>query len=196
MAKVFIRTIAVTALIGALLFQVRIAEAKGPPEKVIITGPGLMTPIEITEASQLQVFSIYGFENIDRRIPEPKDPGQGYVITRYVKDGANLIEWDRLVYYPQPTGKPGYVFYEGLRQPGMSSEFDGYWYPASQTGDAAMRRILLTAGSAGASQAGQPGAESRSPFIVMLAAVLLMLIVLSMAGMILVRRQARHSQSG
>lgn len=138
MTEKFLKITLCAVLIQAFLIPVGIAVAKGPPDKVIITGPGLVEPIEITEVGQLQEFSIYDFENINVRVPEPKDPGQGYVIIRY--------SYDWLVYYPQPVGERGYILYKGLLSPDMSSEFDGYWYRASERGDMAMRRLLSDAG--------------------------------------------------
>ena len=116
--------------------------AKGPPDTVVITGPGLTSPIVITNPSLLRGFGFYSFEDVNRRIAEPKDPGPGYVITRYLEQGSDLTARDRAIYHLRPSGEPGLVFYEGLIDENMWSEFDGYWYHASEAGDATIRSIL------------------------------------------------------
>ena len=134
------------ALILALL-TTGVVVAKGGPSKVTISGPGLVGAVEVTDPKLLEAFAFERFENISRRIAAPADPGVGYVVTRYVRDGrypqdaAKLIAWDRAIYYPGSAGEVGVVFLEGLIGPN-SNEFDGYWYRATGVGDAAMHQIL------------------------------------------------------
>src|SRR5262245_23907391 len=80
--------------------------AKGPPSKVTLTGPSLIGEVQITDPDQLTAFSFFQFENIGRKIyPSPSPTGEGYVVTRYVQDGAKLIPWDRVIYYPGSNGE-------------------------------------------------------------------------------------------
>lgn len=137
-AKVM-RTIIVVLVLS--LLTTGMVLAKGAPSKVTISGPGLPGEVEITDPKLLQAFSFFQFENIEQRIETPSEPGEGYVVTRYVENGAKLIPWDRAIYYPRRTDELGVVFLEGLIGP-SSSQFDGYWYRASQEGDTAMRQIL------------------------------------------------------
>jgi hypothetical protein len=135
------------ALFAALLFPFAPALAKGPPDKVVITGPGLKAPVEIEDREVLETFSFFQFENSERPIEPPEHPGYGYVVTRFVAESqGEYTAWDRLIYLPNPGGSGGVVFYEGLLGEGMSSEFDGGWYLASAAGDAAMREILTREG--------------------------------------------------
>ena len=123
------------------LFLPGVIQAKGPPSKVTITGPGLVEEVEITDPDQLMAFSFFQFENIGRKIEPPATTGEGYVVTRHVQDGTKLTPWDRVIYYPGSNGELGIVFLEGLIGE-SSSEFDGYWYWASRDGDMAMQKIL------------------------------------------------------
>src|SRR5262245_11962277 len=99
---------ALTALLASLVLTAA-AWAKGPPSKVIIAGPGLAGEVEITDPETLQAFSFFQFENIYRKVDAPPDPGEGYVVTRYIENGLTLIPWDRVIYYPEihvgPDGK-------------------------------------------------------------------------------------------
>jgi hypothetical protein len=145
MAGKMTRASAVLLILG--LLTTGVVSAKGGPSKVTISGPGLVDVVEVTDPKLLQAFEFYRFENISRRIEAPADPGEGYVITRYVRDGrypqdeAKLIAWDRAIYYPGSAGEVGVVFLEGLIGPN-SNEFDGYWYRATGVGDTAMQQIL------------------------------------------------------
>ncbi len=134
-------------LLAALVIPYAPALAKGPPDKVVITGPGLKDPVEIEDPEALQAFSFFQFEDTERPIEPPAHPGYGYVITRYVAEPeGEYTAWDRLIYLPNSGGRGGVVLYEGLLGEGMSSESDGGWYLASEAGDAAMREILMREG--------------------------------------------------
>ncbi len=117
------------------------AWAKGPPDRVEISGPGSDNPIVITDPDLLQTFSVYGFENIRSSVDNMKFLGQGYVLTRYVKRGVELIAWDELVYYPRPFGLRGYVYYSGQLE-SRSTPYDEKRYLVSTEGDVAMHGIL------------------------------------------------------
>ena len=143
MNKQLFRFLFCASLLWIVCFPILTAEAKGSPARVIITGAGMETPLEITDPAILQDFGIYGFEVVSQRLEASANPGEGYQITRFILDKGKYLEWDRLVYYPQPSGQTGLVFYEGMRQPAMSSEFDGYWYAVSPEGEKAMRRVLF-----------------------------------------------------
>jgi hypothetical protein len=145
-----IRKIVGGLILAALaLIPLGVALAKGPPDKVTITGPGIDKPIEIVDSNLLNAFSFYQFNDLTRRIAEPDvEPGEGYHITRYVKDSLDenkLITWDRLTFYFDPAGGPGYVFFDGLDPSIGSTEGQGEWYLASEQGGAAMRQILAEA---------------------------------------------------
>lgn len=129
------------------IMGVSTALAKGPPAKVTIEGPGIKSPLEFTDPELLQAFSLFQFEDIEHPIPEPKDTGPGFVITRHVEVSASLTPWDRLIYYPGSGKAKAIVFLEGIIGPD-ASEFDGHWYAVSRDGNAAMKKILQGAGIA------------------------------------------------
>lgn len=161
--------------------------AKGPPDKVVITGPGLTSPIIITNPSLLSGFGFYSFEDVNHRIAEPKDPGPGYVITRYLAHGTELTPRDRAIYHLRPSGEPGLVFHEGLIDENMWSEFDGYWYHASEAGDATIRSILNEHGIVYGIDTSSPAARSR-PFEAGVLAASLMVLVIVVGALVVVRR--------
>ncbi len=126
----------------ALPIVIKTAWAKGPPDRVEISGPGLDHPIVITDPDFLQAFSVYVFENIHSTVDDLKFLDQGYVLTRYVERDSELIAWDELVYYPRPFGLKGYVYYSGQLE-SRGTPYDEKWYLVSTEGDVAMHRILV-----------------------------------------------------
>ena len=127
-------------VIGMLLVPTRLAIAKGTFAKIVVSGGQLKTDIEITDPPLLGYFDLSDFPNA--RTPEPQITGESYIVTRYEQDNGRFIAWDRLHYYPNSTGSGGYILYDGLIN--GYSEYDGQWYTASPSGDAALRRMLAT----------------------------------------------------
>jgi len=155
-------TTAKRTLIGALVLiaalvlkgcpsSVGVASAKGPPDKVTITGPGIKGELEITDLNTLNAFAIYQFNDLERRIEKPHVSSAGYKITRWTqaqrRGKMTLIPWDYLTYYPDPAGGPGYLFYDGLDPSIGSTEGQGEWFLASEDGGAAMKRIIENPGA-------------------------------------------------
>lgn len=150
------RTLFAGLVLAALLIPVQVTLAKGPPSKITISGPGIEGEIEITDPEMLEPFSFYQFNDLERRTDAPADPGTGYTITRYIldNDGAELIAWDTLTYYPR-EGELGLIYFDGLNPEFGATGGQGMWYLATPEGDAAMRDILAGAspGSAAPSAA-------------------------------------------
>jgi hypothetical protein len=135
----------VRALLLALLALIPLhaALAKGPPDKITITGPGIAEPIKVTHSNRLYAFSFYQFNDLTRRIESPDiSLSDGYHITRYIEDKGRLIVWDRLTYYLDPAGGPGFIFFDGLDPSIGSTEGQGEWFLSTEEGGAAMRQIL------------------------------------------------------
>lgn len=126
-----------------LLLMASPAYAKGPPDKVVISGPGLDGSVAITDVSALQYLGLGALEDFGQRIdPQPQRRG-GYQIDRLVRQGASYWTFDQLMYYPPAPGERGVIFYAGLRAVGSgSSEYDGQWFYATAAGDTSMTRIL------------------------------------------------------
>jgi hypothetical protein len=177
-------------LIAALmLIPLSVARAKGPPEQVTISGPGINGEITITGSDVLNAFSFYQFNDLNRILDAPPQiEGEGYHITRWLtqqKQGTRqLLPWDTLTYYPDPAGGPGYVYFDGLDPSIGSTQGQGEWYVASEAGGAAMTAII--ANHAAAQRASSKGVPTALPV-----AALIMLLIAS-AAVIAIR--ARRDQ--
>jgi len=124
--------------------------AKGAPDKITITGSDLPNGLEITDLEMLEPFAMDKFINFSIPIEEPKGLGTGYEITRYYQiDRIGPKAIDRFVYYPNPPGDGGYVFYEGIIDKMFiygGSPHDGKWFQATEEGGRAIRQILADYG--------------------------------------------------
>lgn len=138
---------ALALLLAALL--VPAALAKGPPDKLTISGPGLDGEVEVTDRELLAEIGFGALEDFNENqrsgIAEPS-VGEGYTLVRALRNPNGTYQpWDQAHYYPNPGGR-GYIFYDGLVGPN-TSEFDGKWYHARPEGEAAMQRLLQTLGA-------------------------------------------------
>lgn len=104
--------------------------------KVIITGPGLLREIEVTDPKWLQALSPGDLEDFQSESPSPYKLStvfEVYELARYFDNGVGgLALVDRVVYYLDPAGGRGYVFSWGE------------WYYATPKADAVMQEIIAT----------------------------------------------------
>src|SRR5215207_5582545 len=133
-----------TALVIMGLVLVQMALAKGPPQKVTISGGDLAEEIEIVddEATLTALGTMYLEEYETRSREEPEGiSGDGYLITRYFADSMadedEFFPFDQVRFYAHPDGySAGYIQYIGIVN--GSSEYDGLWFRASREGQAAL----------------------------------------------------------
>ncbi len=141
-------------LIAALLLAAPISWAKGPPQKVTITGGDLPHDVEITDdAAVLDALQMLVLEDYDTRSPyEPLDiaaygdsSGEGYLITRYYVNSLNgqYVAFDELRYYPARDSGQGYLRYVGIVN--GRSEYDGEWFRPSANGEATLQWLIAQA---------------------------------------------------
>lgn len=126
-----------------VLLWVSPAFAKGPPQKLAISGPGLPA-VEATDQPLLNRLAIAQLEDFFKGPINPPSVGAGYEITRYYRNETMFTPFDTLHYYPGANGGPGYIFYDGLTPFGGWSEYDGRWYRTQPDGEAALQQIIAT----------------------------------------------------
>lgn len=135
-------------LLLSALFLTQSAYAKGTFTRVTISGPGLGHDIEISDPELLN--NITSLCACSKKLSDPPKlthteiTETGYVITRGQDVNDEFLAWDMLLYVPSQTDDGGYVYYLGIVYGDSWSEYDGYWFEASLSGDAAMRHIIRT----------------------------------------------------
>jgi hypothetical protein len=145
-----------------LLPSASAAFAKGPAEKISISGPGLAAPVEITDPELLQPFSPWSDAFFDQQrgvLAEPPNSGNVYQV---------LIFADSRVFYAfnYIPGSPGIIYLPGkgdewyetnvstiLRSGGP----EGHWLYASREWDDLIGGLLVNQGMAEISYTGTSG---------------------------------------
>ncbi|MBI5960649.1 MAG: hypothetical protein HY866_18060 [Chloroflexi bacterium] len=132
-------------LIVLLAVLVPPAAAKGPPDRIVITGPGIAGELVIEDRPTLDALSM-GMEDFLSVIPQeiPANLGPGYTIKRLFKDGLHYTPFDTAVYHPDLSGEGGRVLFVGIYN--GWTEYDGIWYAAQPEGDRVIRQILADHG--------------------------------------------------
>jgi len=153
------------AVVGAVLFLYAPAvDAKGSPDKIIVTRGGLVRPVEITERETLQGFDPWMGRFIDwskgpvgSPIAGSSDQAQIYEVFFYMKWKGRHSRFDRgnlkliysFRYCPGRVGEAGLIYL-----PGKDDKYhvnsgtiwregdDGKWHQASAAWDALMKRAL------------------------------------------------------
>ncbi len=109
-----------------------LAQAKGAPRVVTITGPGVRSPL-VVRGEAARWLGLGGFEDLQGGyLNAPRHLGPAVDLNR---DG-----WDHARYYTACAPRRGYVHYIGLYN--GSSEYDGRWFHVSAMGEQSLRRIL------------------------------------------------------
>ena len=131
------------ALVAGLLSLLTVmpAAAKGQALMIRIAGPGLDGNRSYRDEELLSHLSTALLEDFSQPIDAPQTVGAGYVITRYFDD-ANYVPWDQVIYYPDPAGGPGHVFYVGIFN--GWSENDGHWFAVRPESEVVLRDLLLS----------------------------------------------------
>lgn len=121
------------ALLVTLMISIP-AFAKGNFAFISIAGPNLTETVRSTDPALTTDF--LAFFDFSDRVDVPKEPGPGYLVTRYYIDGSHETPFDQLHYYPAA----GLVYYDGIVNGG--SEYDGKWYTARPEIRAAFEKAL------------------------------------------------------
>ena len=137
------------ALLAALVLT-QAALAKGPPQKVTVSGGDLPHEIEITgDEALLNALAMMSLEDYQTLTPDAPETisGDGYLITRFYEvSSGRYVAFDAVRYYPNPDGGKGYLNYVGIVN--GWSEYDGKWFRPSASGEAALQALIGSAGAA------------------------------------------------
>ena len=179
-----------------------VADAKSPPTKVMLTGPGLPQPVAITDRASIEQFNPWGRQFIDWQRGLAADPPQlseAYVVSIYVDDGASpaytvcyatRADGTGLLYFPGP-GDAHYRANIGTIMGASSSDRwnpEGKWQFATRQADDALRgAIARQAGSLPA----PTGAPATSP-AVWGPACLALIVAVAIITRVMLRRTTRR----
>ncbi len=115
-----------------------------PPDKLLLSGPGLAGEVEIVGPEKLIGLSPEAFMDFTTSPDPAAKAAPGYEMVRYYKSRDGQYEaFDRLRYHPNPQGDRGAVYYIKALGYGPGHN-EGRWFAASPIGDAAMECLLDT----------------------------------------------------
>ena len=105
-----------------LAFAIQPALAKGPVAQIVISGPGLVKAVTVNDHRFLEALGLGMLEDFSEEpLATPPAVGAGYELVRYVRNASGtLTAFDRLTYYPNPSGAQAYIFYNGIEANGWS----------------------------------------------------------------------------
>jgi len=138
-----VRTIALLAVaLAGLSLSGTSAVAKGPMDKITVTGGELARSIEITQGDALGEFNPWAGRFLGERVDRAPDVGNAATVTLYLKDEAGNYEpLYSFEYYREASG--GYIYVPGpgdaayeLNRTTIITQGDGKWFKASAGWDA------------------------------------------------------------
>ncbi len=125
--------------LAAFLPMERVA-AKGSPDRIVIVGPDWFGEIEVTDPEALQALGPSVFEEFDSPAESMDSLQRGYLLTRgFIHDDV-FHPWDRVIYFADPSGGRGLVYYLEIVD-GFGPN-DGKWYYVSEQGESAIQEIF------------------------------------------------------
>jgi hypothetical protein len=128
--------------------------AKGPVDKITIEGPGLASPIEITDSEILSRFDPWGGQFIGTGGPlagPPPNVKEPYLVKFYLEDQqGNLTLRYMFYYYFNPAETTGYIYLPGPGEPYyqintgtiIRGKSDGQWHKAIPGWDNVMTDVV------------------------------------------------------
>jgi hypothetical protein len=126
-------------LVLVMLFMTIPVTAKGPADRIIVTGPTIDGELILTRPETLYLLSFAMLEDLSvGPVDEPVNPGEiFYELERQFQANENDYQtFDRARFYPDS----GYVFYMGMEN--GSSEYDNKWFRTRPDGRDAMTTML------------------------------------------------------
>lgn len=133
-----------------LVSSMSTALAKGPADKITISGPGLSEPIEITDARILEKFSPWGEAFFDERqgfLAESPVVDASYQVQFFMRDQGGELRLSYIFEYA--PGDPGYIHLPGkgdkdyeINKGTIMRREDGGWLYASEGWYDLMRNLL------------------------------------------------------
>lgn len=141
----------------ALLATPGSAPAKAATVKLIISGPDLPAPLEVTDEQILNLSNVWVGQFLDGSRGSPEKSPEGlkpYELTFYVKLRDEDVRMMYVAYYyPDPSAKLGYIYLPGIHEPWyylnvrsiLRAGQDGRWNYASPAWEALIKPVIANA---------------------------------------------------
>ena len=136
------------------------ASAKSPTVKIMISGGGLTSAIEVTDPRILDISNVWSGQFLDRSRGTAKEPPRGlqrYEVSFYIKITNNEVRKKYVLYYYLNTAtEPSYIYLPGKGETWYSlnvgailrDEQDGKWNYASSAWEDLIKPMITGAEAA------------------------------------------------
>jgi hypothetical protein len=114
--------------------------ATGPVDFLEIDVPNTTGRVWIHDKALVAPLAPGLFEDFSRVVTPPRNLSSGIEIARWLRDDQYGVPYDRVLYFADPGGGLGYVYYVGVVGGFVLEE--GQWYRVSETGEQALWAIL------------------------------------------------------
>lgn len=117
-----------------------------PPDKVLISGPGIEAQVEVKDRQELEIFRLGKLEDLQGPSPKPAQVSGGYKIVRFFYGGE--FDFARLTYYPNPdSGRGLFYFEDGPMLQGDHTPYDRTWLYANPDAEKQLGALLKQLGA-------------------------------------------------
>ena len=136
-----------------------------PPDRVWISGPGLIGQVEVTDRDARLLFRLGQLEDLHSSA-SGQPQGEAYHILRKFYDGT--FDFARLAYYPDPNGGRGMLYWDdGPMLEGNHTPYHQRWLYANRGAEDELRALLKQLGASlnsapAANPQPQPAASQRN----------------------------------
>ena len=139
--KKLLTALGLVLLLIAATLTTALAWPDQPPDKAVISGPGIEGEVQIKDAAVLKALKLGTIEDFDSgRISAPNVSG-GYKIVRYFYGGS--FDFARLTYYPMPQGQRSYLYWDdGPMLEGDHTPYHKQWLYAQPEADKILKALL------------------------------------------------------
>lgn len=153
-----IKVLILLPLFAILSFGAGLAQAKGPPDRVVISSPDLPREATLDDQALIEPLGMVMLEDVNNEVDSPfgvegsarivkaaregsyRLPLGAYLITRYYKNEVGYVPFDQVIYFRGDGKREDVVLYVSIVN--GWGPYDGHWYRPTPLGAAAFLQAL------------------------------------------------------
>jgi hypothetical protein len=153
-----IKVLFLLPLLAVLFLESGLAQAKGPPDRVVISSPELPREATLDDQELIEPLGMVMLEDVNNEVEAPfgvegsariakaaregnyRLPLGAYLITRYYRDGTRYTPFDQVIYFQGDGKREDVVLYVGIVN--GWGPYDGHWYRPTPQGVAGLHKAL------------------------------------------------------
>ncbi len=145
MRKIGVRRISWIVIVLSLLIPTMLVSAK-ELGKITITGPKISGTLIIDDPDELNRLSGEAIMDYTTQVSAPASPGEGYVMTIYMRMEEDLRPALQLTYYPNQVDGQGFFNSVILMPESGTVDRAGKWYQVPRRTESSLKKMLVSHG--------------------------------------------------